>query len=133
LSSTSLKDKIAVTVDITNAGSVAGKEVVQLYIHAPKGQLDKPSAELKAFAKTKNLAPGEKQTISFEIKAGDLASFDTEKSAWIAEAGQYKVMISASSTEVKQQQSFTVKTNIVTEKCNKVLAPKVAITELKAK
>ena len=133
LSSTSLKDKIVVTVDIMNAGSVAGKEVVQLYIHAPKGQLDKPSAELKAFAKTKTLAPGEKQSISFEIKASDLASFDTEKSAWIAEAGQYNVMISASSTDVKQQQSFTVKTNIVTEKCNKVLAPKVAISELKAK
>ncbi|MBS1654436.1 MAG: glycoside hydrolase family 3 C-terminal domain-containing protein [Bacteroidetes bacterium] len=131
LSSTQLNGKITASIDITNAGKTAGKEVVQLYIHAPGKTMDKPEKELKAFAKTKLLKPGEKQTISFTITPDDLASFDTEHTAWVTEAGTYEVIIGASSRNIKAKASFNVAKEIVTEKDHKILVPQVTIDELK--
>ncbi|MFX8550578.1 fibronectin type III-like domain-contianing protein, partial [Acinetobacter baumannii] len=79
-------------------------------------KLDKPSEELKAFAKTKLLAPGEAQTITFTIHAKDLASFNTEAAAWIADAGTYSIKIAASSTDVKQTATFNLAKDMVVEK-----------------
>lgn len=131
LSSTNFTKKITATVTITNSGNTAGKEVVQLYITAPAGKLDKPAAELKAFAKTGLLQPGQSQKITFTITAADLASFHTASTAWIAEAGNYTVKIGASSTDIRQTIGFSLAKDIVTEKCNKVMAPQVSIEELK--
>lgn len=131
LSSTAFNGKITATVDITNTGKTAGKEVVQLYLSAPAVQLNKPSQELKGFAKTNLLQPGQKQTISFVINAADLASFDTKTTSWVAEAGKYEVRIGASSAAVKQTASFKLAKPVVVEKCNKVLVPQVTINELK--
>lgn len=131
LSSTVFNKSITVTVDIINSGKIAGKEVVQLYIAAPSGKLQKPSEELKGFAKTTLLKPGEKQTLSFFINADALASFDTGTTSWIADAGKYTVKIGASSLDIKQSASFSVAKSIVTEKCNKALVPQVEIKELK--
>ena len=64
---------LKISLDVKNTGERAGKEVVQLYISAPAKTLDKPAKELKAFVKTKLLQPGEKQTITFEITARQLA------------------------------------------------------------
>ncbi len=116
LSSTDFKDKIEVSVKVTNTGKVAGKEVVQLYISAPAKLVDKPSEELKAFAKTKELAPGKSQTLNFTIIASDLASFIDEQSAWIAEKGNYTVKIGASSLDIKLKKEFSLTSNITTEK-----------------
>lgn len=80
--------------------------MVQLYISAPSGRLEKPAKELKGFAKTRRLAPGETQTIKFEITARNLSSFDTASSSWIAEAGDYKAIIGASPRDIRQQASF---------------------------
>ena len=88
---------LKISLDVKNTGERAGKEVVQLYISAPAKTLDKPAKELKAFAKTKLLQPGEKQTITFEITARQLASFDTVTSSWVAEEGKYEAKIGASS------------------------------------
>ena len=131
LSSTSFTGKIAVSVDVKNTGKVAGKEVVQLYLKAPKGDLDKPAEELRGFAKTGLLKPGESQTLTFTIHAKDLASFNTDKSAWVADAGQYLVKIGASSEDIKMTRSFSVAKTIVVEKVRKALSPPIAIAELK--
>jgi beta-glucosidase len=131
LSSTNFVNSITATVTITNSGNVAGKEVVQLYIAAPAGKLDKPAAELKAFAKTGLLQPGQSQKITFTITAADLASFHTASTAWIAEAGNYTIKIGASSADTRQTAVFKLAKDIVTEKCDKVMMPQVPIEELK--
>jgi beta-glucosidase len=131
LSSPVFNGSVTVTVDITNTGKAAGKEAVQLYITAPAGTLQKPSEELKAFAKTKLLQPGEKQTLRFTINQDALSSFDTDSTSWVADAGKYTVKIGASSTDIKQTASFGLPKSIVTEKCNKVLVPRMEINEVK--
>jgi beta-glucosidase len=131
LSSASFSGKMTATIDIMNTGKIAGREVVQLYISAPPGKLDKPAEELKGFAKTTLLQPGQKQTIHFSIEAEYIASFDPETTAWVADAGIYTVKIGASSTDIRQTGSFRLTKNLVVEKCNKVLTPQVAINELR--
>jgi beta-glucosidase len=131
LSSPIFNKSLIVTVDVTNTGKTVGKEVAQLYITAPSGKLQKPSEELKGFAKTKLLKPGEKQTLSFTINADALASFDTEKTSWVADAGKYTVKVGASSLDIKQTASFNMAKETVTEQCNKALAPQVEINEVK--
>jgi beta-glucosidase len=131
LSSATFDGSLNLSVTVTNTGKVAGKEVVQVYLSAAKGKLDKPSEELKAFAKTGELKPGEAQTLDFTIKAADLASFDTASSSWIADAGKYTVKIGASSENIKQTATFDLPKEITVEKANKVLVPQVQISELK--
>ena len=131
LSSASFNGKLTATITVTNSGKVAGKEAVQLYISAPADKLAKPAEELKAFAKTELLQPGKSQTIQFVITADDLASFDTNGTSWIAEAGKYTVKAGASSEDIKKTASFQLAKDVVTEKCNKVLLPQVEINELK--
>ncbi|MBI2729725.1 MAG: glycoside hydrolase family 3 C-terminal domain-containing protein [Sphingobacteriales bacterium] len=131
LVSKTVDKKIEITVTITNTGKVAGKEVVQLYVTAPKSKLDKPSEELKGFAKTALLKPGESEKITFTLTPADLASFDTESTSWITDAGAYTVKVGSSSANIKLTTGFTIDKSIVTEKCNKVLTPQVTINELK--
>ena len=78
-----------VTVEVRNKGKVPGKDVVQLYVKAPRGKLDKPSRELKGFAKTPLLAPGEKCSVSIDVSSESLASYDENASAWLLEEGRY--------------------------------------------
>jgi beta-glucosidase len=131
LSASTFNNKIAATLTITNTGKVAGKEVVELYLSAPANKIDKPSEELKGFAKTGLLQPGKSQTITFTLNASDLASFDTNSSSWVADAGKYTVKIGASSLVIKSSASFTLSKDLVTEKDHKVLTPQVSIKELK--
>jgi beta-glucosidase len=118
---------------VKNAGKVAGKEVVQLYISAPARKQDKPAAELKAFAKTRLLNPGESQTLRFVLKPRQLASFDTASSSWIAEAGKYDLKIGASSGDIRQSASFALDSDLIVKKENVALVPKVKINELRLK
>jgi beta-glucosidase len=131
LSSTKFKSKLTVTVDIKNTGAMAGKEVAQLYLSAPAGKLDKPVTELKGFAKTRLLQPGESQTLTFELDSRNLASFDPEGSAWIADAGTYTVKIGASIKDIKQTGNFDLARDITVKKESRVLAPESKIEELK--
>ncbi|WP_338839577.1 beta-glucosidase [Flavobacterium ginsenosidimutans] len=131
LSSPTFKDKLTVSVTVKNTGKVAGKEVVQLYLSAPSKSIDKPKEELKAFAKTKELKPGESQTLTLTLAPKDLASFLENKSAWVAEAGDYKVLVGASSLNIKQTASFSVSKEITVEKVKKSFELDSKFTELK--
>ena len=131
LSSSTFNGQLSATVTVTNTGKVAGKEVVELYLSAPHGKLDKPSEELRAFAKTNLLQPGKSETITFALGAEDLASFDTDASSWIAEAGNYTVKVGASSLDIKGTASFSLAKELVVEKDHKALAPQVTVNELK--
>jgi beta-glucosidase len=133
LSSTKFSNKITFAVDVKNAGTFAGREVVQLYLSAPAKKLDKPIIELKGFAKTKLLRPGESQTIAFTIDGRSLSSFDPSTSSWIAEAGAYDVKIGASSRDIRLNASFTLSGDLVVKKESVSLAPKEKINELKPK
>ena len=106
------KNETTVTVEVKNTGAYAGKEVVQLYVSAPKGALDKPAQELKAFAKTAELQPGESQVITLVVKNEDLASFDEAQSAWVVDAGTYNFHIAASSRDIKATLAADVKGSV---------------------
>jgi beta-glucosidase len=114
-------DGVEVSIIIKNTGSVSGKEVAQVYVQAPAGRLEKPVQELKAFAKTRELQPGESQTLTMQIPLRDLASFDEANSQWLTEAGTYAFRIGASSRDIKATVPLKVKE--YTEKVNNVLAP----------
>ncbi|QDA61570.1 glycoside hydrolase family 3 C-terminal domain-containing protein [Hymenobacter jejuensis] len=131
LSAPTFAGKMTATVTVTNNGPVAGKEVVQLYLTAPSGKLEKPESELKGFAKTGLLQPSQSQTLTFSLTTADLASFDTATSSWVADAGTYKVKVGASSLNIKQTASFAVPKALVAEKAHKLLAPQAPITEMK--
>ena len=89
----SSEEGYAILVDVTNTGNLPGKEVVQLYVEAPPGSLVKPEKELRAFAKTKLLAPGETQRLSLNICKADLASYDESRHAWVTDTGRYRLQI----------------------------------------
>jgi beta-glucosidase len=131
LNSPTFDKSIEATLTIYNQGKYPGKEVVEIYVSAPSGNIDKPAQELRAFAKTKLLKPGEKQTLKFTFTAADLASFYTDKESWIADAGNYEVRAGASSADIRLKATFNLPNEIVVEKVNKALAPKAGISELK--
>lgn len=106
-------DTITASVKVTNTGSVAGKEAVQIYVSAPAGGLEKPAKELKSFAKTKSLEPGESQTLTFKISPYDLASFNENASQWETADGTYSVMFAASSQDIRCKASFKLRKTII--------------------
>lgn len=124
-------NKLEVTVEVKNTGKVAGKEVVELYLSAPNQSIDKPKSELKAYAKTKDLKPGESQTITLTLNPKDLASYITAKSAWVAEAGNYKVSVGASSLDIKQTADFSLPKELVVEKVQHVFPADKQFEDLK--
>jgi len=130
LSSTNFSSKMKVTVTVKNSGKVAGKEVVQLYLAAPSTEIEKPVQELKGFAKTKLLKPGESQQLSFELDERSLASFWSGISAWVADKGDYEVHIGASSKDIKLKSSFNLEKEIVVEKVHDVLYPNFMMKEI---
>jgi beta-glucosidase len=107
LSAAEFSKELVASVTVKNTGSASGREVVQLYLTAPGKTMPKPSLELRAFAKTKTLRPGESETLSFTLTPRDLASFDAQSSAWLAEAGNYTVKIGASSEDIRQSATFS--------------------------
>lgn len=113
-------DSIEVSVDIENTGKSAGKEVAEVYVKAAKGRLDKPAQELKAFAKTRQLQPGESQTLKMTVAKRDLASFSEKQSAWVVDPGQYTFRVGSSSRDIRQTAS--IKVGKLTEQVSRSLA-----------
>ena len=92
---------ITVSVEVKNTGKATGKEVVQVYASAPAKTMDKPVQELKAYAKTAKLEPGQSATVTLTFPVSDLASYNEAASAWEVEAGTYKFNIGASSRDIR--------------------------------
>ena len=121
-------EQIEVSVTIKNTGNRPGKEVAQVYVAAPKGTLEKPAKELKAFGKTRELQPGESQTLRMTLQRRDLASFDESQSAWVVDAGTYTFMVGANVCDIKA--TATLKVAAMTEKVSNALAPQVPLKRL---
>ena len=125
-------DGFTATITVKNTGSVAGKEAVQLYITAPAGGLEKPAFELKGFAKTKTLAPGESQTLTINVDKYTLASFNEATSAWETAAGTYKVMFGANAADIRAAGEYRLK-KAESWTANNLLAPAQPINEMSLK
>ena len=105
---TEMKNQVSVQISfaVTNTGGAAGDEVAQLYLRDDVSSVTTPVRALKAFHRI-HLKPGESQTVQFELNAGDLALLDRHM-RWVVEPGTFQAMIGASSSDIRQQLSFTV-------------------------
>lgn len=122
---------IEVSVTIKNTGKVAGKQVAQVYVTAPKGAYEKPAKELKTFGKTRELKPGESQTLKMTLEKRDLASFDEANSQWKVDAGNYLFQVGTDVESIKG--TATLKVAEYTEKTSSACAPNVRLNYLKQK
>lgn len=122
---------IEVSVTIKNTGKVAGKQVAQVYVTAPKGAYEKPAKELKTFGKTRELKPGESQTLKMTLEKRDLASFDEANSQWKVDAGNYLFQVGTDVESIKG--TATLKVAEYAEKTSRACAPNVQLNYLKQK
>lgn len=107
---------ISFDVTVTNTGSTAGKDVVEVYYNPPytNGGIEKSSVNLAAFAKTGLLEPGKAETVTISFQAEEMASFDTHgKGCYVLEQGDYTISINADSHTVLDSQTYTVPSDIV--------------------
>ena len=119
-----------VKVDVKNTGSCAGRNVVELFVAAPNSKkLNKPEKELRNYAKTKLLQPGQSETITMTVKTEDLASFNEKASAWKTDAGRYDFLICSSASTVEAKASAPVKA--WTKKVHNVMKPNVKLNLLR--
>ena len=107
--------KLTVTVDVRNTGSVAGAEVLQLYISDSKSSQPRPVKELKGFKKV-SLAPGEKQQVDFTIDRSALSFYDETTGDWTAEPGEFVVTVNNSSAPTKNNIRFMLSSKTVQRK-----------------
>lgn len=99
---------LKVRVPVTNVGKTAGAEVVQMYIHDVEASLPRPVKELKGFRKV-FLAPGETAEVTFEIGEDALSYYDPAVHEWVAESGDFKVMVGSASDDIRAEASFRLK------------------------
>lgn len=86
---------------VKNTGKVSGKQVAEVYVTDPKGAYEKPAKELKTFGKTRELKPGESQTLKMTLEKRDLAGFDEANSQWKVDAGNYIFKLGADVENIK--------------------------------
>lgn len=108
------KGCLEASVVVKNTGTKAGRQVSQLYISSPEGgSMEKPLRELKDFAKTRTLQPGESQTLTFKVPLSEIASFDENSNSWITDKGIYQVQFGDNVENILCSKSFTVKKQTV--------------------
>ena len=120
------KDGLAASITITNTGKRAGKEVVQLYVSAPAGGLEKPARELKAFAKTRELLPGQSETLTMQLSLYDLASYNETTQAWETAAGKYAIGFGANVEDIRVTAPYSLSKQ-KTVKCHDVMKPNMPL------
>jgi beta-glucosidase len=113
ISATTLKDTdgLSVSVDITNTGKVAGKEIVQIYVHDKQSKLARPPKELKGFAKVA-LQPGETKTVSVKLDFRAFAYYHPRYSQWITEDGEFEILIGASAADIRFRETVTLESTV---------------------
>jgi beta-glucosidase len=105
-------ESLTVSLDVTNTGQQAGQEVVQLYVHDIASRLARPPKELKSFAKVA-LTPGETTTVTLTLDRQALAYWDDAQQAWVAEAGEFEVLVGSSSQDIRARASFRLTDTVV--------------------
>ena len=120
------KDGLTASITITNTGKRAGKEVVQLYASAPAGGLEKPARELKAFAKTRELQPGQSETVTMKLSLYDLASYNEATQSWETAAGKYAIQFGSNVEDIRATSPYSLsKPHAV--KCHDVMKPNMQL------
>jgi beta-glucosidase len=104
-------DGLTVSVDLTNTGKVAGKEVIQVYVHDHKSGLVRPPKELKGFAKVE-LQPGETKTVTLVLDFRAFAYYHPAYKQWITEDGEFDILIGASSADIRCVQTVTLQSTL---------------------
>ena len=104
-------DGVTVTVDVTNVGEVAGKEIVQVYVHDHEAGLVRPEKELKGFSKVE-LQPGETKTVSIDLDFRAFAYYHSSYSQWITENGDFDILIAASSADIRHTLTVTLESTL---------------------
>jgi beta-glucosidase len=127
---------INIKVSVTNTGSIAGKEVVQLYFGAPMGVLGKSLKSLVAFKKTKNIEPNQSDVLSFSIDIKEMASYDDSGAtghpfSFVLEAGEYLIHMGNSVRHTKEVMRVELKDLIVVETLESAMAPVIPFQRIK--
>ena len=104
-------DGLTVSVDVTNTGAVAGKEVVQVYVHDRNASLPRPPKELKGFAKVE-LQPGETKTVTIPLDFRAFAFYHPGFGQWITEDGEFDILIGASSADIRCVETVTLQSTL---------------------
>lgn len=125
--------QVTASVKVANIGNRTGRKVVQVYYSAPDGRLEKPWQELCAYAKTKELVPGESQTLALSWPVNRMASYDTDSASWVLEAGDYYVRVGSHSRDTHVAAVLVVQEQIVTEKLSNRLKSDVEMKQLTKK
>jgi beta-glucosidase len=113
LSSTSIKDTegVTISVDITNTGKVAGKEIVQVYVHDKKSTLIRPQKELKGFTKVA-LDPGQTKTVSIQLDFSSFAYYHPDHDRWITESGEFEILVGSSSRNIQSKLELSLESTL---------------------
>ena len=113
MSATTFKDQeeISVSVNVTNTGSMTGKEIVQIYIHDKESKLIRPEKELKGFAKVE-LQPGETKTVTIPLDFRSFAYYHPKYAQWITENGEFEILIGASAADIRFSETATLESTV---------------------
>lgn len=125
--------EVTVKASVKNTGSFRGREVVQVYISAPDGALEKPYQELKGYAKTAELAPGESETLTVTFPTASLASYDEKRAAYVLETGDYYVRVGVHSRATHIAAKLTLEKEVITEQLENKLVPDTDLSLLSRK
>lgn len=107
--------KISLEIKVTNTGNYSGKEVLQIYFSAPKGEVLKSSIELCAYKKTKTLSPNESETVSIEFETKKMAYFSEKTASYTLDKGEYKIYLGKNARELTLCGAYSLKNDKITE------------------
>lgn len=128
-----INNEFILETEVMNTGDkYSGREVIQLYVSAPGGDLEKPYQELKAFSKTKVLAPGDKELVKCSFPVTALASYSEKLAAWIVEKGEYLIRVGNSSRNTKIEAKIFIQETRVIEQLKNLFIEKNAVVKISA-